>query len=91
MKLNTITVVTNIQSCSITVEQNHSLRLLLFAVIDHLIFKLHQELFTKLPPIIICCYFVFLFILKLDDKGAAVPNVDHDSLHARVLGKLPVK
>ena len=35
--------------------------------------------------------FCFPFILKLGDKGAAVPNVDHDSLHARVLGKLPVK
>ena len=62
------------------------------AEIDHLLFKLHQELFNKLPRNIICCFFCFfLFILKLGDKGAAVPNVDHDSLHARVLGKLPVK
>ena len=61
------------------------------AEIDHLLFKLHQELFNKLPRNIICCFFCFSMSLKLGDKGAAVPNVDHDSLHARDLGQLPVK
>merc|ERR1719268_758151 len=36
-------------------------------------------------------FFAFSMSLKLGDKGAAVPNVDHDSLHARVLGKLLVQ
>ena len=44
--------------------------------------------FHQVAPNIIFCF--FSMSPKLGDKGAAVPNVDHDSLHARILGKLPV-
>ena len=89
MKLNTITVVTKIQSCSLF--NNHLTESHFTFIADCCNTSLNQELLFQVATKHHLLLFCFSMSLKLGDKSAAVPNVDHDSLHARVLGQLPVK